>query len=270
MDIDAYFKRIGYAGTRTPTLENLHKLTFAHTTTIPFENLDVLLGRPITLNIESLFQKLVVERRGGYCFEQNGLFLAVLTQLGFKAAPLSARVRIDRPRDFIPSRTHMFIRVDFRDKSWLTDVGVGGLSLTQAIELDNNETQTTPHEARRIIRDGKIFFHQVKFGDKWSDICEFTLEEMPHIDQEIANWYTSTHPNSHFKNRLIVARAGDDSSRYTVLNDEFKVRNREGESQLIKINSQEDLLHILKKYFGLSLSSDVRFSEINFTKCTIS
>lgn len=261
MDIDAYFDRIGYSGARTATLENLHALTSAHTNTIPFENLDVLLGRPISLSVESLFQKLVVERRGGYCFEQNGLFLAVLKQLGFKATPLSARVRIDRARDFIPPRTHMFIRVDFGDNSWLTDVGVGGLSLTQAIELDSEETQETDHEARRIVREGKLFFHQVKLGDNWSDVCEFTLEEMPPIDQEIANWFTSTHPDSHFRNRLIVARAGENGTRHTLLNDEFKIRNREGEAQVTKINSPEELLHILEIHFGLWFASGTRFGE---------
>jgi N-hydroxyarylamine O-acetyltransferase len=261
MNIDAYFQRIGYCGSRTATLENLHALTNAHTNAIPFENLDVLLCRPISLSVESIFQKLVVERRGGYCFEQNGLFLAVLTQLGFKATPLSARVRIDRPRNFIPSRTHMFIRVDFGDKSWLTDVGVGGLSLTKAIELNNDEMQTTPHEARRIVREGKLFFHQAKLGKEWSDVCEFTLEEMPPIDQELGNWFTSTHPDSHFKNRLIIARAGEDGTRYTLLNDEFKIRNREGEAQLTKINSSEDLLYILKIHFDLSFPSGTRFGE---------
>src|SRR4051812_30275357 len=102
MDLDAYFSRIGLRGPRAATLETLDELTRAHSSAIPFENLDVLLGRPIDLRPEALFDKLVTRGRGGYCFEQNGLFLAVLEQLGFRVAPLSARVRLDRPRDFIP------------------------------------------------------------------------------------------------------------------------------------------------------------------------
>src|SRR3954463_2712152 len=134
-DFDAYFARIGYPGPRTPTLDVLHAITAAHAQSIPFENLDVLLGRPIELEVESLFRKLVTERRGGYCFEQNGLLLHVLGTLGFDAKPLSARVRLQRPRDFVPPRTHMFVRVEIDGEVWLTDVGVGGASLTSAIRL---------------------------------------------------------------------------------------------------------------------------------------
>ncbi len=126
----------------------MHALTRGQAIAIPFENLDVLLGRPIVLDEEALFRKLVIERRG-YYFEQNGLFLAVLKQLGFEAAPLSARVRIGLPRDYIPPRTHRFIRVEIGGERWLTDLGVGGFSLTQAIRLDMDNEQTTPHEMRR-------------------------------------------------------------------------------------------------------------------------
>src|ERR1700704_2407859 len=107
-DLDAYFARIGYTGPRTPTLEVLQAITAAHTRSIPFENLDVLMGVPIHLEVDALFQKLVHGRRGGYCFEQNGLLFHVLGELGFHAVLLSARVRLLRPRDFIPPRTHVF------------------------------------------------------------------------------------------------------------------------------------------------------------------
>src|SRR5262245_31633198 len=106
MDVDAYFARIGYRGGRAPTLETLNGIVRAHVQTIPFENLDVLLGRPIELDVESLERKLVAARRGGYCFEQNTLLLEVLGALGFTVRPLSARVRYQRPRDYTPARTH--------------------------------------------------------------------------------------------------------------------------------------------------------------------
>ena len=111
-ELNLYFERIGWDGPRppTPSLEVLHALTAAHTQAIPFENLDVLLGRGIQLGFDAVFDKLVRRRRGGYCFEQNGLFLHVLQALGFAATPLSARVRRDRPRDFIPPRSGMASR----------------------------------------------------------------------------------------------------------------------------------------------------------------
>lgn len=259
MDINAYFDRIGYSGSIAPTLETLHALMNRHTSAIPFENLDILLGRLIKLDEESLFQKMVVDQRGGYCFEQNSLLLAVLKQLGFKVAPLSARVRIDRSGDYIPPRTHMFVCVEVCGESWLVDAGLGSLSLTQAIRLNTEQAQATLHETRRVIRKNGIFFHQAKFGSIWNDVCEFTLEEMPQIDRELANWYTNTHPNSHFKNRLIAARAEENGTRLSLLNDEFKIRSHNGDTQVIKIKSPEDLLGVLETKFGLHFPSGTRF-----------
>ena len=207
MDLDAYFARTGYRGPRTPTLETLHGLVRAHVQTIPFENLDVLLGKPIELEPAALIQKLVHDRRGGYCFEQNTLLLEVLTALGFHVRPLSARVRWQRPRDYTPARTHLLVRVEL-DEPWLADVGVGAMSPTAALRLAEHGEQATPHEPRRLLREGDMIYHQARLGDDWHDVCELTLEEMPLIDRIVANWYTSTHPQSHFKHRL-ARRARD-------------------------------------------------------------
>ena len=154
------------------------------------------------------------QRRGGYCFEQNWLFAQVLEALGFDVKPLSARVRLDRPRDFTPPRTHMCLRVAVQGTAWLSDVGVGAASLTAAISLDTRAEQSTPHEPRRIVHEHGRYFHQIKFGAEWHDVYEFTGEEMPAIDREVANWFTSTHPDSHFKNRLMVARAAAGGRRW--------------------------------------------------------
>jgi len=261
MDLEPYFQRIGYVGSRTPNLATLHALTRAHTTTIPFENLDVLLGRRISLEPDALMQKLVHDRRGGYCFEQNGLFLAVLQEMGFDARPLSARVRIDRPRDYTPPRTHIFVRVELEGESFLTDVGVGAHSLTGAIRLNTETPQETPHETRRIVKEDGRWFHQMLMGGEWKDICEFTLEEMPMIDRELGNWFTSAHPVSHFRNRLIVARASDNGERHTLLNDELKVRDREGKATVTKLGSRAELLSALRSRFGLEFSPETRFVE---------
>jgi N-hydroxyarylamine O-acetyltransferase len=164
MDLEAYLARIGYTGSRAPTLDTLHALTAAHAQSIPFENLDVLLGLGIELEPERAFDKLVRRRRGGYCFEQNTLFLRVLQTLGFEARALSARVRIDRPRGETPPRTHVFLRVEVGGRTWLTDVGVGGLSLTAAIRLDTGAEQATPHEPRRIVRAAGPSEERVRSG----------------------------------------------------------------------------------------------------------
>lgn len=255
----AYFARIGYAGSGAPNLDTLRAIVLAHAQTIPFENLDVLLQRHISLEDSSVFQKLVEERRGGYCFEQNGLLLRMLLALGFHVRPISGRVRLQRPRDMIPPRTHVFLRLEIEGVSWLADVGVGGLSPTAPLLLDTSDLQTTPHEPRRILRENGVLYHQVRLGDAWEDVCEFTLEEMPRIDREIGNWFTSTHPESHFKNRLLVARAGADGERFTILNQEFAHRTSDGVAHRTTLESPDALLRVLRDTFGLVFPDGTRF-----------
>jgi N-hydroxyarylamine O-acetyltransferase len=256
VDLDAYFARTGYSGPRTPTLETLHGLVRAHVQTIPFENLDVLLGRPIDLDPAALVQKLVHDHRGGYCFEHNTLLLEVLTALGFAVRPLSARVRWQRPRDYTPARTHLLVRVEL-DEPWLADVGVGAMSPTCALRLADHGEQVTPHEPRRLHRDGDKIYHQVRLGEDWLDVAELTLEEMPLIDRIVANWYTSTHPQSHFKNRLLVARATA-SGRVTLLNDTLSIRGADGIADKQRVESHEHLLRILDEHFGIALPAGAR------------
>ncbi len=259
LDLDAYFARIGYAGPRTPAIVTLHALAAAHVQSIPFENLDVLLGRTIELDPAAIFQKLVRDRRGGYCFEQNSLLLDALLALGFRAAPLSARVRWQRPRDFTPPRTHLFIRVELDGVSWFVDAGVGGLSLTCAIRLHHDGEQLTPHEPRRILREGARYFHQVRFDTEWLDVCEFTLEEMPPIDRELANWWTSTNPNSKFRQNLILGRAAPHGVRHTLMNREFTTRHADGRAEKRDLATATELLAVLADTFGLHFPADTRF-----------
>lgn len=257
VDLDAYFARTGYRGPRTPTLDTLHALVHAHVHAIPFENLDVLLERPIQLDPESIQAKLVDARRGGYCFEQNGLLLEVLSQLGFEARPLSARVRIGKPREHIPARTHLCVRVELPrgelGDSWLVDVGFGGMSLTSALRLGVEGPQDTPHETRRLVREGGRVFHQALLAGEWADLYELTLEEMPLIDRIVANHYTSTHPDSHFRHSILVARALPDGERLTILNKELTRRRRGGVPEKQPIATHDELIHILREQFGLVL-----------------
>ena len=268
-NLDAYFARIGYTGPRTPTLATLRAIQSAHVQTIPFENLDGLLGRGISLDPATVEQKLVQSRRGGYCFEQSSLLLHVLQVLGYDATPISARVRVQRPREFTPPRTHVFVRVEVDGESWLFDVGVGALSPTAPLRLDTEIEQATPHEPRRLIRQGEWapgerrsplarIFHQVKLAGEWQDVCEFTLEPMPAIDREVANWFTSEHPQSHFKSRLMVARATGDG-RITVLNREFTRRGPDGVGDTRMLRDEDELLAVLAREFGLQFAAGTRF-----------
>ncbi len=256
IDLDAYLHGIGYDGSRDTSLEVLNGIVHAHVLTIPFENLDVLMGRPIRLDAASLQKKLVKDRRGGYCFEQNGLLLHVLESMGFQVKPLSARVMFGYPRGTITPRTHLVVRVDLNGKSYLADVGVGGLSPTAVLRLELDTELPTPHETWRIIKEGALYYHQAQLGGNWEDIYQLTLEGMPLIDRQVANWYTSTHPDSRFRNILMVAKAAPDGVRLTMLNDEFSIRDAQGYATKYPIGSKKEMLDILAEHFDMHLPID--------------
>jgi N-hydroxyarylamine O-acetyltransferase len=260
-DLDAYFARIGYQGARQPTLDVLHALTLHHATNIPFENLDVLLGRGVSLDPGAIFRKLVADRRGGYCFEQNNLFLLALRALGYRVTPIGARVRWQIPRDVTPARTHLFLRVHLADGDWLTDVGMGGVSLTAAIPLCFDAELPTPHEPRRLVRDeaGRLF-HQLWNGTEWTDCCEFTLEPMHPIDCEVANWWTSASPASSFRSSVVVGRAERDGTRKAIRGGEFTHRRGAEILDRASVTSNPQLLELLAKHFDLAFPAGTRFA----------
>jgi N-hydroxyarylamine O-acetyltransferase len=254
-DLKKYFKRIHYHGDIKPNLEVLNAITLAHAQSIPFENIDVFLDKGIQLDPDLVFEKLVTNKRGGYCFEQNSLLLRALEAIGFNAKPLSARVRLRfTDREPIAPRTHIFIRVDLDNHIYLTDVGMGSASLTQALKLELDVEQETSHDIRRIVKEGTVFYHQIRYTENWRDACEFTLEEMPAIDREIANWYTSAHPQSHFRDRLVASRALENGERLSLENFDLNLRSRNGEAQKSKIENNEKLIEVFKNQFGLLLS----------------
>lgn len=247
--LSQYFERIGYQGSAENTLEVLHALTRAHTQTIPFENIDVYLRKPIQLETAALFNKLVLAKRGGYCFEQNGLFLQVLLQLGFNARPLAARVRLRVPdRSEMPARAHLFIGVELGGQQWITDVGVGGHSLTQALLWEENLEQDTPHDRRRLTHEAGRWFHQVWTENRWLDVYEFWGEQMPLSDQKVANWYTSTYPESGFIKKIMAARALPDGGRLSLVDNGFKHRYPDGQVITHHVTTDERKDILLEKF----------------------
>ena len=271
VDIDAYFNRIGYGGSASPTKATLDRIVELHTRTIPFENFDVLLGRRIQVDAASVEAKLVGQRRGGYCFEQNTLLLHVLLGLGFDVRPISARVRYQKPRDLTPPRSHLCLIVRIDGEDWLADVGVGGLSLTCALRLVLDEPQETPHDTRRLVSAGDwrsmdqrapdaVLYHQARLGEAWEDVAEFTLETMHPVDVEMANWFTNMHPQSHFRDRLTVARSTEEG-RLTIVNRELRKRGRDGQVATRALTGDAELLRSLKDEFGLELPAGTRFVD---------
>jgi N-hydroxyarylamine O-acetyltransferase len=257
VNLEAYQTRIGVDGILLPDLQTLRRIVEGHACSIPFENLSVMADLPVDLEPESIQRKLITERRGGYCFEQNGLLLLVLQKIGFLVKPLSGRVRVDRTRDFTPPRTHLFVEVQFEGQRWIADVGVGGFSLTAPILANTEDSQETPHETRRIIFQDGRYFHQVQVKSEWVDVYEFTGEEMPPVDREVANWWTSTHPKSKFKNGIMVARAEPDGTRHAVLNRRYVHRRGEEIVESQELDGASQLHTLLRERFRLEPELDV-------------
>lgn len=257
-DLAAYLDRIAHRGPTTPTLENLRALHLAHQQAIPFENLDVLLDRRINIDLAAVERKLVGDRRGGYCFEQNNLFGAVLRALGYTVTPLLARVRRNAPDDRRTPLTHMLLRVDLDGRPWLADVGFGAAGTTAPLALDTAEPQKTPHGTHRIIPAGGQLMHQALLGEDWSDLYEFIPREAVPVDFEVGNWYSCTHPQAHFRNNFVVTRV-DGPRRLSVFNGEFSIRHPDGVAEKQPITSPAELLHLLAETFGLRFPAGTRF-----------
>ena len=257
-DLEPYLARIGYAGDLDPTVETLTALHRAHVLSIPFENLDILLGRPIRLDLESLQAKLVHGRRGGYCFEQNALFAAVLEHLGFEVTRLAARVRMGDDRS--TPRTHMVLAVDIAEARWLADVGFGGDTLLGPIPFD--EDRPVRQEAwtfRLVEEDDDVRVLRGLRPDGWMDLYAFTEEPQLPVDYEVGNHFTSTWPRSPFVNRIVVQRSGLDE-RWMLIDDVLSVERSDGEERWT-VASPEERLSILAERFGLDFPDGTSFGR---------
>lgn len=264
LDLDAYFTRISYSGPRTPHVATLTALHRAHVRAIPFEYFDIPLGRGIRIDLPAIEQKLVRDRRGGYCFEQNTLFAAVLRALGFTVTPLVARVRWNLPADLQTPLTHMLLRVETPDAGpCLADVGFGSMSLVEPLRFVVDSAQPAGLEPRRIVARGQLFAQQARLGDTWADVYLFSGDEAPAIDFEVGNWYTSTFPQSRFRQNLGASIAGE-NCRHTVLNREFTTRHADGRVEQRAIESPDELLSLLARHFGLHFPPGTRFGLHGF------
>lgn len=250
IDLDAYFQRIGYTGDRAPTLDALRAIHLRHAQTIAFENLDPLLKRPVKLAPASLEQKLVREGRGGYCFEQNLLFRHVLEALGFRVAGLIARVLWYTTETPTP-RTHMALRVEVEGESFVADVGFGSQTLTGPIRLVPDVAQDTPHGPFRLRPSGAEFVMDAVVRGGWKPLYRFDLSETPLIDYEVANWYVSTCPLSHFTTGLIAARPAP-GKRYVLRDNDLGVHTATGTERRL-LTSAAELREVLTGVFGIAL-----------------
>ncbi len=255
-DLSAYLRRVGVPGAPPATAAGLTALHRAHALSIPFENLDILLGRRIRLDVPSLESKLVASRRGGYCFEQNTLFAAALADVGFGVTPLAARVRLGGRPD--GARAHMLLAVRTGGREWLCDVGFGGGGLLEPLPLEPSGEVAQGLWRFRVVDDGRERVLQNLGPSGWRDLYAFTLEPQLPIDYVVANHYTSTHPESTFTKIPVVQRTSETGA--LALRGDVLQTMRPGETpDETPAPSGDALLAVLRERFGLVFPAGTRF-----------
>lgn len=258
MNLDAYFNRIGYTGSQDASLETLQQLHLLHPQAIPFENLSSFVAQgdanSVSLDPEAVFDKLVVNGRGGYCFEQNLLFAEILTALGFEVSTHAARVIWRGVEKSQAPRTHMLLKISLDGSSYIADVGFGGLTMTAPILLVSGSEQTSPHEKFRITSEDEPDTYTISalLGDTWKSMYVFDLSSQQAADYELANYYVSTHCESPFVNNLIVARPFK-NGRHALMNNSYAKYTRDGQKIEKEISDKEELLSLLKDIFKIRL-----------------
>ena len=249
MDIAAYLKRINYRGTLEPTAETLRYLHRAHMQAVPLENLDYQLGRRIILNDSHLFAKIVGERRGGVCYELNGLFSALLAELGFKVELLSAGGAREEG-GFDPPFDHLTLLVSL-DQRWLADIGFGD-SFREPLLLDEPREQERDGDLYRIIRGSEyLILQQRRQPAPWKNLYNFTLEPYLYADFAEMCRFQQTSPQSPYTQRRVCTMATPDG-RVTLLNMQLKITMR-GEHTVRLLESEEEYRVALYQYFGITL-----------------
>jgi N-hydroxyarylamine O-acetyltransferase len=250
MNVKAYLKRINYIGSLVPNEETLKRLQMAHLRTVPFENLSIHSGQPIILKDDALFEKIVTQRRGGFCYELNGLFSALLRELGFDVAMLSAQVAKDKG-GFGPNFDHMTLMVSL-EKRWLVDVGFGD-TFREPLRLNSREVQGQGRRAYQIIEDDThLVLIERKQGQEWQPQYRFTLQPYQYADFEEICLYHQTSPRSHFTQKRICSMATL-AGRITLEEKRLIVTINDSVRQEQTVSSQEEWIALLREYFGIKI-----------------
>jgi arylamine N-acetyltransferase len=256
LDLNGYFDRIGYRGPAEPNLAVLQDLVSAHTRSIPFENLDPMMGVPVDdLSPSALVDKLVHRRRGGYCYEHNGLMGYVLAEIGFRVRRFAGRVIWTLPPDApVPAQTHTVLGVTFpgSDGCYLVDVGFGGQTPTSPLRLETGTVQQTTHEPYRLIDRGDGLVSQALIRGEWQPLYEFTTRSVPQIDLQVGSWFVSTHPSSHFVTGLMVALVTDDA-RVNLTGRDLVV-HRADTSEKTRLDDAAAVVDALSGQFGIDVA----------------
>ena len=257
----AYLQRLGFDAPPAPTLDTLRQLQLRHTGAFPFENLTTLSGEPVRIDLPSIERKILHEGRGGYCYELNYAFLALLQELGFDACGITGRVVMGQPEGAWTARTHRLSLVTLDGVRYITDVGFGGMVPTAPLLLDNDAAQPTPHDPYRIERHADGYTLRANVGGEWRPMYIFDLQRQEDIDYVLGNWYVSTHPESSFTKQLLVARTGD-GWRRTLNNGSFAIHRVGAESERRQVADVEELIGLLEGEFGIRVPEHAGLRQV--------
>jgi N-hydroxyarylamine O-acetyltransferase len=252
--IAEYFARVGYSGSGSADLNTLRAVHALHVATIPFENFSPFLGEAVLLELEALKAKLIKQRRGGYCYEQNGLFKAVLEEVGFGVQGLAARVHwMSSPQE--NPRAHMALLVNTEEGPYLADVGFGGYLLDAPLKLIADVVQRSPTSIFRFEKNGASYILQVDLNGVWQNVYQFTTEPAFPIDYEMSNWYNSAHPKSKFRRNLMISRLTP-SIRSRLLNKKLTKRYADGRVEELVLTSPGMLADIVLNEMCIDMPVD--------------
>jgi arylamine N-acetyltransferase len=263
MSLDAYLARIGVAPAPAD-LATLRAIVTGHTRAIAFENLNPFTGREVDLDDDALAAKIVHGGRGGYCFEQNLVLRRALDDLGYRTTMLTGRVVWGRPADAPPlPRTHMLLRVDLPEAPYVVDVGFGGQTLTGVLRMEHGVQQATPHEPYRLLAEtcsqgradsAGTWTMQARVGAEWRSLYHFDLAPQLRADLEMASWYVSHHPESHFVTGVVAARPAPDR-RYNLGGRILATHHLGGPSESTELASATAIMDVLEETFLLTLAA---------------
>ena len=246
-----YLQRLGYDAPPAPTLQTLQALQLRHVCTFAFESLSTLMHVPVPIDLPSVEQKVLLEGRGGYCYELNQMFLALLQELGFDARGITGRVVMGGPPEAHTARTHRLSLVTLEGVRYISDVGFGGMVPSSPLQLDTDTVQATAHEPYRLTFDGQgSYTLWAQVAGEWRGLYVFDLQVQAAIDYEIGNWYVSTHPDSPFVGQLKVARLAP-GKRHTLNNASYAVHYLDRPSEKRTLESADELLDLLTATFGV-------------------
>lgn len=250
-DQAAYLRRIKYDGETEPTVDTLKALHHAQLYTIPFENFDIQLGRDINLNTETIFEKLVHKRRGGYCFELNGIFLMALKSMRFDVRALLGRVHIT---GMPTGRGHQIELITIKGRQWIADVGFGADTPRTPIPLKLIQPTTHDGLTVRLVSDDHfgIMLQSLK-NDQWINLYSFDLGHVCPADIDYGNHFNSTHPSSLFVSARVAALPVD-KGVITLLNNTLK-KQAAGKEQVQELSEGQAYLDALKNHFGIELDA---------------